>query len=321
MRFALPQVFADVQVMRQLSDCIRIDQVVVLPVGRTDCPKTLADYPPGINTSTVPRGRLHLRRKLTPIIAAPPRLRPCHHRDNRQQMVEISHERCRVLEPTPTQRKACRSKNFTACRASCLPANRVTLGIAGIEPLRRSVNGAPLHMRRISFCSFLPRGVARSQRAKVHWQSEGDVRWRPLSVRKRQSRLHHASPGSDRSHLHQPARVRQRAQNEPSMPVRGRGRRHQRRSTARSLFSKSRGSFHSLKISLMEICRHHAEAGIRLDGEIGRGAVFADLDGDGCVGSSGQRGGKGVFVFRNAGRGHFTDVTANRWNRVPPWAA
>lgn len=53
-----------------------------------------------------------------------------------------------------------------------------------------------------------------------------------------------------------------------------------------------------------------AEAGIRLDGEVSRGAVFADLDGDGALDLLVSAMGRGVFVFRNDGRGHFTDVTA-----------
>ena len=52
-----------------------------------------------------------------------------------------------------------------------------------------------------------------------------------------------------------------------------------------------------------------ADAGIRLDGEVGRGAVFADVDGDGALDLLVSAMGRGVFVLRNDGRGHFTDIT------------
>ncbi|MFN0066933.1 MAG: FG-GAP-like repeat-containing protein [Limisphaerales bacterium] len=53
-----------------------------------------------------------------------------------------------------------------------------------------------------------------------------------------------------------------------------------------------------------------AASGVVTTGHVGRGAVFADLDGDGRPDLLVSTSGRGALCFRNAGGGRFTDVTA-----------
>lgn len=171
-----------------------------------------------------------------------------------------------------------------------------------------------------SFCATLPGLVPAGQISGQEWHQEGSCAWMPLSIEPSAKTGFERLPGAETGILFTNSLDEARAAAN-SVLEEGSG-------VAAGDYDGD-GLTDLFFCSLSGGCKLYrnlggfrfkdvtAEAGIVCANRICRGAVFADIDGDGMLDLLISTCGNGVLCFKNNGNGHFTDVTRTAGTASP----